>query len=77
MISLYIAVSALPELIGIIREFGRCKAASRLGFIAYDGERDSTGNNFQINGTNLNNALKPMGYPFNSTITAALHASPP
>lgn len=77
VISLCIAVSALPVLIGIIREFGRCMAASRVGFIAYEGERDSTGNNFQINGTNLNNALKPVGYPFNSTIPAALHASPP
>lgn len=71
VIGLCIAASALPVLIGIIRELSRCMVASRVGFIAYEGDRDSTGNNFQIDDTNLNNALKPVGYTFSSTITAA------
>ena len=43
---------------------------SRVGFIAYEGDRANTGDRLQVNGSNLSNALNPADNAFNSTISS-------
>ncbi|MEP6634008.1 MAG: DUF11 domain-containing protein, partial [Luteimonas sp.] len=43
---------------------------SRVGFIGYEGDLGSTGDNFRLNTTNLTDALNPSGNVFNSTVTS-------
>lgn len=43
--------------------------ATRIGAVAYEGDRGSTGDSLQLNGVNLSNALNPATNFFNSSIT--------
>ena len=42
---------------------------TQLGFVAYEGDLSSTGDRFQLNGTDLSNAVNPADNAFNSTIS--------
>ena len=42
---------------------------TRIGAVAYEGDRGSTGDSLQLNGTNLSNTLNPATNFFNSSIT--------
>lgn len=42
---------------------------ARIGAVAYEGDRGSTGDDLNFNGTSLTNALNPAGNFFNSSIT--------
>ena len=53
---------------------------TRIGAVAYEGDRGSTGDSLQLNGANLSNALNPANNFFNSSITnvgTALSAKAP
>ncbi len=42
---------------------------TRVGAVAFEGDRANTGDSLQLNGTNLSNGLNPAGNFFNSSIT--------